>query len=284
MQLTVMTRPLTASDFDRVGEFLRTASREQVLPAFRHLEPGDVEQKPSDDDPEDVVSRVDRAVEAWLSPLLRKLLPGSLVVGEESAYADPDSMDALLSGGSVWVIDPIDGTRNFVRGDDGFGIMVALVVAGTTRAAWIQLPVEGALFCAEAGSGAWLDGTRVTVPALPAQTSPTGTLYTKFMSNSDRHALESLPGDAFQVVLGAGSAAVEYTNLVRGRKDFVVYQRLLPWDHLPGVLLLNEAGGRAALASGAELLPADRVGPLIAARNAELNARVRGWLHGNSGE
>lgn len=273
-----MTRALTASAFDRVGELLRTASREQILPAFRNLGPGDVEQKPSDDDPEDVVSRVDRAVEAWLSPLLRELSPGSAVVGEESVYADPSSIAALAAGGSVWVIDPIDGTRNFVRGDDGFGIMVALVVEGFTRASWIELCVEETLFSAEAGSGAWRDGASVTVPETPAPASPAGTLYTKFMSDSDRQALAKLPVGAFEAVLGAGSAAVEYTNLVRGRKDFVVYQRLLPWDHLAGALLLNEAGGRVALATGAELLPSDRIGPLIAARSPELNARVCDWL------
>jgi fructose-1,6-bisphosphatase/inositol monophosphatase family enzyme len=273
-----MTRPLTATEFERVGELLRAASREQVLPAFRHLEPGDVEQKPSDDDPEDVVSRVDKSVEAWLSPLLRDLLPGSAVVGEESVFAAPSSIDALLGGGCVWVIDPIDGTRNFVRGDDGFGIIVALVVDGLTRAAWIELSVEGVLFAAEAGGGAWLDGARVRVPDLRASAPPTGTLYTKFMSEPERQALGALPADAFQAVLGAGSAAIEYTNLVRGSKDFVVYQRLLPWDHLAGALLVNEAGGRVALATGAELLPSDRTGPLIAARSPELYARVQGFL------
>jgi fructose-1,6-bisphosphatase/inositol monophosphatase family enzyme len=275
-----MTRPLTATEFERVGELLRSASLQQVLPAFRHLEPEDVEHKPSDDDPEDVVSRVDKAVEAWLSPLLRALLPGSAVVGEESVFADPSSIDALLGGGSVWVIDPIDGTRNFVRGDDGFGIMVALVVDGITRGAWIELSVEGALFSAESGSGAYLDDARISVPAATSATPPTGTLYTKFMSESAREALEALPDGAFQSVLGAGSAAVEYTNLIRGRKDFVVYQRLLPWDHLAGALLVNEAGGRVCLASGAELSPSDRTGPLIAARSPELYSRVRRWLEG----
>jgi fructose-1,6-bisphosphatase/inositol monophosphatase family enzyme len=273
-----MTRPLTATDFERVGELLRTASRQQVLPAFRHLEPGDIEQKPSDDDPEDVVSRVDKAVEAWLSPLLRDLLPGSAVVGEESVFADPRSMDSLHGGGSVWVIDPIDGTRNFVNGDDGFGIIVALVVDGLTRAAWIELSVEGVLFSAEQGSGAWLDGARVRVPDFAGSAPPKGTLYTKFMSASERAALGALPAEAFQPVVGAGSAAIEYTNLVRGSKDFVVYQRLLPWDHLAGVLLVNEAGGRVALATGRELLPPDRRGPLIAARTPALFSLVQSFL------
>jgi fructose-1,6-bisphosphatase/inositol monophosphatase family enzyme len=207
-------------------------------------------------------------------------LPGSAVVGEESVFADPSLLDALSGGGSIWVIDPIDGTRNFVRGDDGFGIMVALVVDGVTRAAWIELSVEGALFTAESGSGAWLHGARLSVPAASASAPPTGTLYTKFMSEPARQALGSLPAGVFQAVLGAGSAAVEYTNLVRGRKDFVVYQRLLPWDHLAGALLVNEAGGRVALATGAELSPSDRAGPLIAARSPELYSHVRGWLEG----
>ena len=275
-----MTQTLSSTNLDRVTELLREVIASEVLPAFRHLLPEDVVSKPSEDDPEDVVSRVDRAAEAWLGPELTKLLPGSAVVGEEAVHAEPRLIDALDSDGSVWVIDPIDGTRNFVRGETGFGVMVALVVQRKTRAAWIALPVADELFVAEAGAGTTLNGARIRIPAPSEDARPAGTLYTRYVPEPARSALEVLTGRDYEPVLGAGSAAVEYTDVVRGRKQFVVYHRLFPWDHLPGALMVEEAGGSVRLASGATFRTSDRHGPLIAAADAALGERVRGWIVG----
>src|SRR5690606_21515233 len=95
---------------------------------------------------EDLVSRVDREVEAWLQPELEALLPGSLVIGEEATHADPSRLARLSSEQWVWLVDPIDGTRGFVEGTDHFGVMVALLEHGQTRAAWIDLPLREQTF------------------------------------------------------------------------------------------------------------------------------------------
>jgi fructose-1,6-bisphosphatase/inositol monophosphatase family enzyme len=194
------------------------------------------------------VTVVDRAVEQRLGLALASLLPGSLVVGEEAVHADPRRLEALGGTDPVWLIDPLDGTKNFVRGQESFGVMVALLEGPLTRAAWIALPARAQTYVAVHGAGTFLNGHRVQVPAtsseVPATSPdpgrPRGTLYTGFM-----------PRDLAELVvrtMGAGlpawgAAAFEYTSLVRGEKDFVVYHRLLPWDHLPGALVLTEAGG-----------------------------------------
>jgi fructose-1,6-bisphosphatase/inositol monophosphatase family enzyme len=273
-----MPPSLTVTNLERVSELLESVVAEHVLPAYRNLQPDDIEHKPSVDDPEDVVSRVDRSVEAWLGPELARLLPGSAVVGEEAAHADPQLLAALDADGAVWVIDPIDGTRNFVRGEPGFGVMVALVTKRRTRAAWIALPTEGLLFVAERGSGTWLQGARVRIPERELRACPRGTTYTKFMPEALGAALAAHAGRDFEPAPGAGSAAIEYTDLMRGRKDFVVYHRLMPWDHLPGALLVAEAGGSVTLVNGDELTPFDRFGPLVAARDGALGQQIRSWL------
>ncbi len=90
--------------------------------------------------------------------------------------------------------------------------------------------------------------------------------------------LVNLSFTQFERAPASGSAAVEYTDLVQSRKDFVIFHRLLPWDHLPGALLLVEAGGSARLLTGAEYSPAHRTGPLILAAQPRLGERVRSWV------
>jgi fructose-1,6-bisphosphatase/inositol monophosphatase family enzyme len=91
-------------------------------------------------------------------------------------------------------------------------------------------------------------------------------------------SLDGLSHTQFERAPASGSAALEYTDLIQGRKDFVVYHRLLPWDHLPGALLLEEAGGSARLVTGDRYRPAHRTGPLILATQPRLAERVRGWV------
>src|SRR3546814_8953683 len=91
----------------------------------------------------DLVTVVDVAVEKRLTARLTDLLPGSLVVGEEAVHAEPALMDQLASDAPVWILDPIDGTRNFAHGCPVFAIMVALAQGGESIAGWILDPVSG---------------------------------------------------------------------------------------------------------------------------------------------
>src|SRR6185437_792815 len=101
---------------------------EEVMPRFEKLESGDISEK----GPGDLVTVADIAAEHRLTPALRGLLPGSLVVGEEAVAADPAVL-ALLDGDDyVWVVDPIDGTANFAAGIPLFAVMVALIRRGET--------------------------------------------------------------------------------------------------------------------------------------------------------
>ncbi len=270
--------PASFVSLDRVSDVLRIVIAEEVLPAFGNLQPADIEHRLTANDPADVVSRVDRAVEARLGPALQGLVPRSLVVGEEAVHADERLIASLDSDGPVWVIDPIDGTRSFVRGEPEFGVMLALVVSGRTRAAWIALPARDELFVAEAGSGAWLNDQRLRVAAPRYAARRRGTIYTKHMPEPLKSSVAKLSHVQFEAAPSSGCAALEYTDLLQGRKDFVVYHRLLPWDHLPGALLPEEAGGSARVVTGARYSAAYRTGPLISAAQPRLGERVRSWV------
>lgn len=259
----------------RVSAFLEEVAGELMLPSWRRLALGEVTPKATALDPGDVVTTVDLAVERRLARGLRELLPGSAAVGEEAVHEEPGLLDALGGDGWVWLIDPLDGTRNFVEGNDRFGIMVALLRASETRAAWIHLPARRQTFFAEAGAGASLNGARLVAGGAGGAEPPAGTIYSRFMPGEVRAAMEARAAGAYRPAQEAGSACVEYTSVARGEKDFCVYYRLLPWDHAPGALILREANGVAEHLDGTPYAPTDTNQVTIVARSRGIADRIR---------
>jgi fructose-1,6-bisphosphatase/inositol monophosphatase family enzyme len=229
-------------DIDRVTALLHETSDELVMPRFARLTSEDVIVKSAAHDPDDIVTVVDRQVERQLSRALPHIAPAA-VVGEEATHARPELLNLLASDDPVWVIDPIDGTRNFAAGLDAFGTMLAWVVGGRARAAWLALPARGQTFVAEAGGGAFCNGARVRVPVEPAAEPPRGSMLVRYMPAALGSTLLDVVGRECHLVRPSGCAAVEYTDVLGGRQDFVVYYRLLPWDHAAPALILTEAGG-----------------------------------------
>jgi fructose-1,6-bisphosphatase/inositol monophosphatase family enzyme len=263
---------------DRVSALLAQVVAEEVVGRYRTLQAAEILGKHSVEDPGDIVTVVDHAVEERLTPALLALLPGSLVVGEEAVHAQPHLLERMAGSGPVWVVDPIDGTRNFARGEDTFGVMIALVESGATRASWITLPARGQTFVAERGGGAYRDGQRIQIAAAPAGGLPRGTVYTYYMPPAVAAAAERALGGKYEAREGPGAAAIEYTALVQGEKELVVYYRLKPWDHAAGALLLTEAGGAVEHLDGAVYSPRSQTQVTILGARPSVCAAVRGWL------
>lgn len=247
---------------DIVSDLLRSIASELILPRFRALHSDEVFQKA----PGDLVTVVDREVEARLEPELRALVPRSRVVGEEAASADHSVLDDIGSGW-VWTVDPLDGTANFVAGLETFAVMVGLLREGVPIAGWILSPVSGDLAVAEAGSGARLNGSPITVSSRAS--APRGMALTRLLPPELKQAWEASGlGREFEV--GSGCAGVEYPALVAGSWGSMFFWRTLPWDHVPGCLLVTEAGGRVARLDGSGYSPGDgRRGLLIASDDRE---------------
>lgn len=250
---------------DEVGSLLREVAATVILPVFRRLDAADVEEKA----PGEVVTVADRRSERLLSDGLRRLLPGSAVVGEEAVAADPATLERLRDPGPVWVVDPLDGTANFAAGRRPFAVMVALRQAGETQAAWILDPLADSLMVAEAGAGAYVNGARVRAPV---DTPPVAALHgavSRYLPPDLRDAMEPGLGRLGRVGPGQHCAGREYPEVASGAQHFALFWRTLPWDHLPGVLLMEEAGGVARRFDGARYDPTDnRPGLLVAANEA----------------
>jgi fructose-1,6-bisphosphatase/inositol monophosphatase family enzyme len=225
----------------RLGQVLREVAQREIAPRFQRLAPAEVFGKPSAEDPTDLVTAADRAAEAELTLRLPELVPGSTVVGEEAVAAEPGTLQRLRGEQPVWVVDPLDGTRNFAAGHGPFGTMVVLVERGQLLVSGIYLPEGDRLFLAERGLGTFYNGERIA-PRAPSSGVLAGTAYVRYAPEDFAKELTRRAASHHQVP-GVICAAHEYTQVASGQKDYVHYYRLLPWDHAPGALLVREAGG-----------------------------------------
>ncbi|WP_280697714.1 inositol monophosphatase family protein [Kitasatospora sp. GP82] len=236
---------------EKVAEILAEASAEAVEPRFRALADGEVMEKA----PGDLVTIADREAEVIIARRLRELLPVP-VVGEEAVAADPSLAQALREEPAVWLVDPVDGTSNFVAGCPDFAVMASLVRSGQTVASWIWQPMTGTAYSAELGSGAWRDGHRlVRSPATDAPEKWRGTLKSRYLDPREHHRMQSNARVFGHITNGLRSAGMEYPLIAEGEQEFILYWRTLPWDHAPGSLLITESGGVSARLNGSPYRP-----------------------------
>ena len=222
---------------ERVTEILREVAETIILPRFRTLADREIHEKC----PGQWVTVADTEAERSLGARLTALLVGSCAVGEESVADDPNVLERLDMASPVWVIDPLDGTANFIRGRTRFAMAVALVVDGETRMGWIHDPLSGRTAVAARGQGAWLDGQRLRLETPP--------MLSRMIGSVRGQRAAALTGKVGGV-LRQGSAAHDYLDLVEGRMHFAHFRKLLCWDHAAGVLLHAEAGGCGVLTDG----------------------------------
>jgi len=222
---------------DQVSGLMRGVAADVVAPRFRMLAAHEIAEK----SPGEIVTTVDREAERRLYDGLAALGPGVRIIGEEAAEQDPGLLDCVGSG-SVWLIDPLDGTANFAAGREPFGMMIARVEDGVPIEGWLLDPLSGRLCHAERGKGATCDGVPVRSEAT-GQALSVAALGTHFLSEERRARVHRHAENHLDIVSVPRCAAESYPRLVFGRDDIALFQRILPWDHAAGALFLTEAGG-----------------------------------------
>ncbi len=243
-----------------VDQLMRRIGRDILMPRFQNLTAGEIEEKA----PNDYVTVVDKESEALLAEGLRAILPGSHVVGEEGVADDPALVKRAIEG-QAWIVDPLDGTGNYAAGHTPFAIMVALAEQGVVQAGWILDPVTGRMCHAARGLGAHIDGERITAKASGAA-MPLGALATRYLPPEVRAEVESRADGQITLVDVPHCAGEQYPRVVLGENDLALFWRTMPWDHAPGALFVEEAGGRIARTDGTPYrLGDERTGLLIAA-------------------
>jgi fructose-1,6-bisphosphatase/inositol monophosphatase family enzyme len=251
---------LPVLDPDKVSELIVDCAQQFILPRYQRLADHEVSSKTS---PRDLVTQADIESEAFLERYLPDLMAGSLVVGEEGVSRGDHALEMLHQmERPVWVVDPVDGTYNFVHGKPEFGVMVTCVIGGEVAYAWIYDPLKEVMHVAEKGSGAYANTQKLRVSDRVTPDKMRGHINTKFFPEELRPAIEEKM-EIFADYKSLGSAAHEYTRLARGESDVLLYSRLKPWDHLPGSLIVTEAGGYIAKWDRAPYTPRDDYAGLI---------------------
>lgn len=252
-----------------VRSVMMEASERAILPRYRRLDRRDIGEKA----PNELVTIADRESEAILGEGLAKILPEARVVGEEAADADPSIM-ARLEDSLCWVIDPLDGTGNYVAGDGPFGILVALTERGAPIGGWILDPLSGRFVAALKDRGTLINGHRVEARGTGADT-PVAAISSLVRSAPERANLLRRVEEEFRTVSIARCAAEQYPAIILGKSDVTLFERTLPWDHAAGVLCLTEAGGVATRLDGSPYGAADQRTGLIAGATGEMWGRIR---------
>lgn len=263
-----------------VEEAVRTAAATEIMPRFRQLAAHEIDEKSG---PHDLVTDADRKAEEFLTEALVKLLPGSVVVGEEAVHANPATYEAIKGEAPVWIVDPVDGTRQFVHGDPGFCTLVALAHRGVLLASWTYAPARDQLAVAVRGRGALLDGEplRAGSPA-PGRDLEVATSHPDYTTDDQKRALLGLWTEGVSP-RACGSAGLEYLAVARGELDATAFSWEAAWDHAAGILLVEEAGGAHLTLAGEPFrITGGNALPFTAARDAATARRVLGLLSGGA--
>jgi len=239
---------------DTISDLIREAAVAAIMPRFtpaNRLTPGALAStNKSDGSP---VTIADHEAEAIITKALNVLDPGVTVIGEECDAVNGMSIHGVQQMAeklnTYWTIDPLDGTRSFLRGSPDFAVMVSETVGHILRRSWIYLPVTRDMFVAHLnypfGGVAQWNGNYM-LPGLAPHRAVRGVSYTP--PGSPNHS-------GFLCGRGSGSVGVDYTHLARGLVDFVAHREPKPWDHFPGSLLTRVLGGVSRYNTGEAYKP-----------------------------
>ncbi len=212
---------------------------------FQNLQDSDIQAKGKND----FVTRVDQEAEIIIKRTILKEFPRHQVLGEESGYSKRKSK-------YLWVIDPLDGTTNFIQGIPHFAISMALMVNGKVVLGLIYNPLSEERFHAIEGQGAFLNNRRIAVNKKKTLRSAFGATGFPFKAPQFLEAYANTFRDLLsrcQDMRRCGSAALDLAYTACGRYDFFWEAHLLPWDFMAGMLIVEEAGGLVSDFSGSEL-------------------------------
>ena len=192
-----------------------------------------------------IVTDVDKEVETEVLATLAREFPDMGLLGEESEGVMPDS-------GYVWIVDPLDGSRNYASGIPFFSVVVGLALDGEVLVGVNYDPMRREMFHAERGKGAYLDDDPIQVSR---RASIEDGILGMDLSYNNEGALNGLdairslwPGMQTARIMGSSALGISYA--AAGRTDLYFHHQLEPWDQVAGLLLVEEAGGLITDRSG----------------------------------
>ncbi|WP_240375050.1 inositol monophosphatase family protein [Bacillus piscicola] len=234
-----------------------------------------VEQKSN---PNDLVTEMDIKIERFLKERIENTFPSHRILGEEETGANIKTTDGVL-----WIIDPIDGTTNFVHQKFNFAISVAVVENGVGKVGIIYNVMQDEWFTAVEGEGAFLNERRLpaaTEVDLPEAIIGLNGRWLARETRRDEQSLHTMVRKS-RSVRSYGSAAIELAYVACGRLDSYISFHLSPWDYAAGLVMLKEVGIIVTDFKG-KPLPLLTWSPLLAAR-PHLHDQLSLYVHDHRG-
>ena len=247
-----------------------------ILSYFNNLKSDDISTKTNDDD---FVTIADKKSEEWISNKLLGYLNINKFIGEETSYTNDNYIADPLNEPFLWIIDPIDGTKNFLKGNNNFCSMVSIVSFGNPIATFVYQPLKREMTYAIKGFGSYLinvdDLTKSQlIIDLSKNDKILGSGGTKGIPDIHRsRIMNNLRSNTVRLFIG--SAGIETVMLAKNQIQFIFHGRVTPWDHSPVDLITREAGGVVFMARNKKLFNIQSEGPIIAASNLKIWNNIR---------
>jgi len=246
------------------------ARRAGELQLSRYEDPGEIREKA----PKDFVTEVDLLCEKLMVDAIRERYPGDAILAEEQG-------GSVSETGRTWLLDPVDGTANYLKANPMFCACVSVVEDGTVTHAAVDAPRLGDFYHARLGGGAFRETGGVSTPLRVSGTERleygvVGADLSLHGGKPQDPGVEEILFRAWQL-RALGSAGIRGAWIAAGYLDVSVGTRNTAWDYAPTVLLVSEAGGRATDLSGE---PWSLSSDGLIATNGALHQEVLGILHG----
>ena len=218
---------------------------EKLMAYWRSLDPSEVTEKARND----LVSAADFASEEAILSAIRERFPGHTVLSEEAGWSNADG------SGPTWIVDPLDGTTNFVHGIPQFAVSIGVAVEGRVAFGVILDPCKGDIFTAARGRGAWWNGSQCRVSDRPGLAGALLATGCPFRAHGLLDVYLAIFRDVFlrcKAIRRPGAAALDLAYTACGLFDGFFEFKLSAWDVAAGALLVEEAGGTATDMDGGD--------------------------------
>ena len=196
-----------------------------------------------------LVTKYDKAVQEILKERLLELVPEAHFVGEE------EDVHESIATGKAFIVDPIDGTTNFVKDYKASAISVAMTQDGAVELGLVYNPYLDEMFTAQRGKGAYCNGRPIHVSDQPLEAGLTlygsSSYYPELIDDSFRLLRKAF--DRSMDIRRSGSAALDLCSIAAGRAELYFELRLQPWDYAAGSLIVREAGGKISRVEGGDI-------------------------------
>lgn len=276
MNLIIEKKDIRIEIINYISDLLVEVNKSIILKYYKNLSSKHIDTKSSDDD---FVSIADKESEIYIVKNLIGFLNINQYIGEETSYSNKDDHKLLKKNGLYWVIDPIDGTKNYINGKNEFCSMISLVFNSIPIASFVYCPLKDLLVYAFKGFGTYsLEIKTKKINQLRIQqdsfSNIVGSGGTKGIQEPLRQkVLQNLRKYTNRLFIG--SAGIEAIMLASNETQFVFHGRVTPWDHSPLDLIIKESGGCVYMLNDKTEFNIFSEGPILAASNDQIWKNIR---------